>query len=193
MGNFLEVIKPANLAAQFDYKEIGTNDELGLIYNSNGKNYQIVSVETDAKYTLVGDTVNKICERTGYEQEDIMALLFIVYNAYDNYSYYLQTVEKDLERHLDAEEREQLHRQHQEITKKVQENLVNTTVALITKFNYQDVYHYLGEMTDVAIVNLFTYQTESEEYGEILYNLTPDKITTYNGEEEELVSRQFYN
>ena len=98
MGNFLQALNAANIV-NINYKEVGTNEELGLIYNSNGTDYQIVSIETDSKYTIVGDTVDRISERTGYDKEDIMALLFIVYNAYDNYKSYLDSVTRNAKKY----------------------------------------------------------------------------------------------
>ena len=192
MGNFLQVFNAGNIAS-LNYKEIGTNDELGLIYNSNGSDYQIVSIETDSKYTIVGDTVDKISERTGYDKEDIMAILFIVYNAYDNYKEYLDSIVKNSKRYSGDPEDIEYNKREEKSLRKLQENLVETTAMLITKYNYQDVLGYLSEMPDYAIVRLFDGQQASEEFAQLSEDLSAEVNKSYDGEPEELVSLHFYN
>ena len=177
MGNFLQTVTAGNITSKLKYNEIGSNTELGIVYKSNGDNYQIVSVDSDIKYTIVGDTVKQIVERTNYSEEEIMDLLFIVYNAYDNYKLYLEAQEKVIE--------------EKKYLKKLQENMVDTISRLITKYNYQDVYGYLTEMSDFDLIKLFNGQPASQEYSKLEEDLSSDINKSYNGEPEELVSRYF--
>ena len=177
MGNFLQTITAGIITSKLKYNEIGSNTELGIVYKSNGDNYQIVSVDSDIKYTIVGDTVKQIVERTNYSEEEIMDLLFIVYNAYDNYKLYLEAQEKVIE--------------EKKYLKKLQENMVDTISRLITKYNYQDVYGYLTEMSDFDLIKLFNGQPASQEYSKLEEDLSSDINKSYNGEPEELVSRYF--
>jgi len=176
MGNFLEKIS-ANNIIKYNYKQIGFNEELGLVYKSNGTDYQLESIDSDVKYTIVGDTVKKIVESTGYTEEEIMDIIFIVYNAYESYKSYIELEEKF------ANDKKYL--------KKMQNNIVNVISSLISKYNYQDVYVYLSEMADLDLIKMFSDKTNMEEYNRAEDALSKENNKSYSGEEEEIVSIHF--
>ena len=175
--NLLSNITTGGILGKVLYKEMGTNEELGLYYKSNGKDY-LVENDFGQRYTLTGQTVNSISEKTGYEPEEVMDILYIVYSAYDNYASYLDS--------SDNKSQEELN-----LLKKVQSKIVDVISDLITKYGYTDVYTYFNSMNDLDIMTLFNGQKEKDVLEKIDFDLSTDTTNSYAGETEEIVSIQF--
>ena len=176
-GNFLQAINPNNIIKGVRFKEIGHNDDLSITYKTNGKDYQVVSNLYDTKYTLTGATVDSICNRTGFSKEDIMDVLFIVYDAYDDFNSFLETLPDQ--------------RGMKKYTKKIQDKIVDVISELITKYNYEDVVDYLGSMNTQELMSLFNGQDSSVAWANINEHFTYEDDKSYDSEQEELVSRLF--
>ena len=61
--NFLSNITTGGILGKVIYRELGSNEELGLYYKTNGKDY-LVENDYGQQYTLTGTTVNSISEKT---------------------------------------------------------------------------------------------------------------------------------
>lgn len=178
--NFLSNITSGGILGKVFYKELGINEELGLYYKTNGKDY-LVENDYGTKYTLTGKTVDALSEKTGYEPEEIMDILYIVYSAYDNYASYLDSDDTKTS-------------EETKLLKKVQSKMVDVISELIYKYGYEEVYSYFSTMRDLDIMTLFNGQNATEVLDKIDYDLSSDnikKLTEETDEPEEIVSIQF--
>ena len=178
MGNSLIAISAENVLSQRKYEEIGENTDLDIVYKSNGQDYQIETYFGD-QYTLTGSTVNSISESTRYTVEEVMNILYVVYEAYDSFKTAIETSDP-------------LHKQGiKKLTKKFQDKMVNTISELLNKYNYEDVYEYFTSMPVMDLISLFNGQEDKAILDSLHRELAPVKTLTTNGEQEELVSRYF--
>ena len=176
--NFLSNITTCGILGKVIYRELGSNEELGLYYKTNGKDY-LVENDYGQQYTLTGTTVNSISEKTGYEPSEVMDIVYIIYSAYDSYESYLDSSDN---RTQDEEK----------LLKKVQSKIVDIVSDLITKYGYTDVYTYFNAMNDLDIMTLFNGQNEKTVLEQIEFDLSTDTNNSYAGETEEICSIQFH-
>ena len=175
--NFLSNITTGGILSKVTFKEMGSNEELGLYYKSNGKDY-LVENDYGQQYTLTGATVDSISEKTGYEAEEVMDIMYIIYSAFDGYASYLDSSDNKTQEELD-------------LLKKVQSKIVDVVSDLITKYGYNDVYTYFSSMNDLEIMTLFNGQKASTVLEKIDFDLSVDTHNSYAGETEEVCSIQF--
>lgn len=175
--NFLQAINPNSIIKGDKFKEIGHNDYLNYTYKTNGKDYQVVSDIYDTKYTLTGTTVDSICDRTGFNKEEIMDILFVVYDAYDDFKSFVDTLPDQ--------------RGTKKYMKKIQDKMIDVISELITKYKYEDVLSYLSSMNTQELMSLFNGQDSRVAWSKINEHFSYEDDKSYDSEQEELVSRFF--
>ena len=193
-GNFLQAINPNSIIKGDKFKEIGHNDYLNYTYKTNGKDYQVVSDIYDTKYTLTGTTVDSICDRTGFNKEEIMDILFVVYDAYDDFKSFVDTLpdQRGTKKYMKKIIKKNVkNKKTKKYMKKIQDKMIDVISELITKYKYEDVLSYLNSMNTQELMSLFNGQDSSVAWSKINEHFSYEDDKSYDSEQEELVSRFF--
>ena len=135
------------------YKQCGSNEELGLIYMENEKNYIVDDIfSDDSKIKISGELVNNLVEKTNTELGEILDLLYYINSSFISYntkSLRFFTASPTVEMKGDLE--------------KIEEALT----FLIEKHGYGPVFAYFKEAGDGRIVELFKKSRKAGKIDEI--------------------------
>ena len=90
MGNNLITIDTNSILSKNKFEDLGVNEDLQIVYKTNGKDYAIETYFGE-RYTLTGETVDSISRSTNYSKEEIMNILYIVYEAFEGFKTSIET------------------------------------------------------------------------------------------------------
>ena len=178
MANNLITINTANILNKQQYTDLGENTDLQISYKTDGKDYIIESYYGDS-YTLTGSTVDSIANSTNYTSEEVMNILYIVYDAYECVKSSIETSDPLYKQGI------------KKYTKKYQDKMVETISELLTKYSYEDVFAYLTSMPVYDLISMFNGQDDKEVLAALHRELAPLKTVQPFAEPEEIVSRYF--
>ena len=171
MENNLINLTSESIAKTTRYKEFGTNDELQISYKTNGKDYVIETYDGE-RFELIGSTINSIEENTPYTIEDVMSIMYIIYNEYESFKRSIETSKSMDNTGI------------RKYTKQFQSKMVNTITSLLQKYTYEDVLAYFSQMRGLDLLTLFNGQDDKVVLNRLNNELTPD-TPIFNVDENE--------
>ena len=178
MANNLIAINTENILSKKKYEDLGENQDLQISYKTDGKDY-IIETCFGEKYTLTGSTVNSISEKTNYTQEEIMNILYVVYDAYESVKSSIETSDPKYKTGI------------RKYTKKYQDKMIEVISDLLRKYPYEDVFAYFTTMRTYDLVSMFNGEDDKAVIDALHRELKSSQQMRVSGEPEELVSRYF--
>jgi len=178
MANNLVAINTANILSKQQYTDLGENADLQISYKTDGKDYLIESYYGDS-YTLTGSTVDSIANSTNYTSEEVMDILYIVYDAYECVKSSIETSDPLYKQGI------------KKYTKKYQDKMVEIISDLLRRYSYEDVLAYLTSMPVYDLISMFNGQDAKEALDALHKELAPLTTVQTFEEPEEIVSRYF--